>query len=95
MNFKEFHASLKQPNPPAELSDALKALWLDANQQWEEAHEVIRDNTDQPSAWVHAYLHHVEGVLWNADYWYGRAKKTRPNCSTQDEWQKIVQALTA
>ncbi|ART80297.1 hypothetical protein [Oceanisphaera avium] len=95
MNFKEFQASLKQATPPHGLSDALKALWLDANQQWEDAHEVIRDNTDPASAWVHAYLHHVEGVLWNADYWYGRAKKKRPNCSTQDEWQQIVQALTA
>ncbi|OYD22669.1 hypothetical protein [Oceanimonas baumannii] len=93
MNFKAFHASLNQSKPPAGLSDALTALWLDANGQWEQAHECIRDNSDRPSAWVHAYLHHVEGVLWNADYWYGRAGKQRPTCSTQEEWQQIVQAL--
>ncbi|AEY00863.1 hypothetical protein GU3_05530 [Oceanimonas sp. GK1] len=93
MNFKAFHASLNQPQPPAGLSDALTALWLDANGHWEDAHEQIRDNGDQPSAWVHAYLHRVEGVLWNADYWYGRAGKKRPACSTREEWQQIAQAL--
>ncbi len=93
MNFKEFHASLNEPQPPAGLSDALTALWLQANDEWEAAHDQIRDNSDQASAWVHAHLHHVEGVLWNADYWYGRARKKRPSCSTQEEWQQIAQAL--
>ena len=93
MNFKEFHASLSQPTPPADLSDALQALWLDANDQWQDAHELVTDNNDKISAWVHAYLHHVEGVLWNADYWYRRAGRSRPSCSTKEEWQQFAQAL--
>jgi hypothetical protein len=45
------------------------------------------------SAWVHAYLHRKEGDIWNADYWYARAKKTRPNGSLDDEWAQLVEAL--
>ncbi len=93
MNSKQFNASLNQASPPAGLSAPLTALWLAANDQWEAAHDQVRDNTDQPSAWVHAYLHHVEGVLWNADYWYARAQKKRPHCTVEEEWSQIVSAL--
>ncbi len=93
MNFSSFHQSLAESSPPAGLSDPLMALWLQANDEWESAHDYVRDNTDRPSAWVHAYLHRVEGVLWNADYWYGRAGKARPDYSLDDEWQRIAQAL--
>lgn len=93
MDFTSFHQTLNDSTPPAELSDPLTALWLQANDQWEAAHDQVRDNNDQPSAWVHAYLHRVEGVMWNADYWYGRAGKKRPEYPIEDEWQRIAQAL--
>lgn len=93
MDFQNFHQSLSADVPPAELSDPLLALWLQAKDEWESAHDQVRDNNDRNSAWVHAYLHRVEGVLWNADYWYGRVGKQRPDYSLNDEWQRIAQAL--
>jgi hypothetical protein len=39
---------------------------------------------------VHAYLHRKEGDIWNADYWYNRAKQTRPNVSLEKEWEQLV-----
>jgi hypothetical protein len=28
--------------------------------------------------------------IWNADYWYARAKKTRPSHSLEEEWANLV-----
>lgn len=54
----------------------------------------MRDLPDAFSANIHAYLHRVEGVLWNADHWYKRAGKSRPSCDLKEEWQQLVtQAL--
>jgi len=39
---------------------------------------------------VHAYLHRKEGDLWNADYWYAKAKKDRPLVSLEEEWENLV-----
>jgi len=39
---------------------------------------------------VHAYLHREEGVLWNADYWYSRAGRKRPDISLEEEWRLLV-----
>ncbi|MHA8080228.1 hypothetical protein VR610_03630 [Aquirufa regiilacus] len=49
---------------------------------------------DRDSAWVHAYLHRKEGDIWNADYWYARAKKTRPAYSLEEEWANLVAYFT-
>ena len=45
--------------------------------------------TVQGSA-VHAYLHREEGVLWNADYWYSRAGRNRPDIPLEAEWEQLV-----
>jgi hypothetical protein len=45
------------------------------------------------AAWVHAYLHRVEGDLSNADYWYRRAGKPAASDALDAEWQRIVDAL--
>jgi hypothetical protein len=45
------------------------------------------------AAWVHAYLHRKEGDIWNADYWYSRAGRQRPNLSLEDEWRSLVAEL--
>ena len=61
-----------------------------AKGDWNQAHAQVDHLRDLDSAWVHAYLHRKEGDLWNADYWYARAKKTRPSCSLQEEWENLV-----
>jgi hypothetical protein len=75
------------------MSIHLQSLWFDAKGEWQRAHEVIQDEPDKDSAWIHAYLHRREGDIWNADYWYRRAGKKRPDISLQQEWDQIVTAL--
>ena len=45
------------------------------------------------AAWVHAYLHRVEGDLPNAGYWYRTAGKPVPKGTLQSEWVAIAGAL--
>jgi len=93
MNFEQFNNSLNQNNPPENSSDYLKALWYDAKDNWQKAHELIQDIEDKSAAWIHAYLHRKEGDIWNADYWYNRAGKKRPSVSLQEEWKDLVHAM--
>ena len=86
----EFKASLNLDEPPAGLSVQLKSLWYDGNGDWGQAHRQVDHLTDQASAWVHAYLHRKEGDIWNADYWYNKARKTRPDISLETEWEELV-----
>ena len=45
------------------------------------------------SAWVHAYLHRVEGDLGNAGYWYRQAGQPVATGSLEAEWERIAAAL--
>jgi len=86
----EFKESLNLAQPAGELSVQLKSLWYDGKRDWHQAHALIDHMTDSESAWVHAYLHRKEGDIWNADYWYSKARQTRPNVSLQEEWEQLV-----
>ena len=90
MNLQQFTDSLAQETQPPGLSFQQQALWLGAKGDWFNAHECVRDLVDPFSAHIHAYLHRVEGVLWNADHWYKRAGKSRPDCSLKEEWQQLA-----
>ena len=85
--FKETF-NLEQPNNG--LSVQLKSLWYDGKGDWHKAHAQVDSQTDRASAWVHAYLHRKEGDIWNADYWYTKAKQVRPNVSLEEEWEALV-----
>lgn len=85
-----FHDSLKLPVCPNDYSVLLQALWHDGKGNWHTAHDLINDLAGKDEAWVHAYLHRKEGDLGNADYWYRRAGKSRPNFSLGDEWWELV-----
>jgi hypothetical protein len=80
---------LSQLNPPEDLSVYLLALWYDAKGEWTKAHEIIQDEEDKAGSWIHAYLHRKEGDIGNADYWYRKAGKTRPDDSLEEEWKHI------
>jgi hypothetical protein len=47
------------------------------------------------AAWVHAYLHRVEGDLPNARYWYAKAQRPAASNSVKEEWSAIVAELLA
>jgi hypothetical protein len=66
---------------------------LDAKGEWGKAHVLIQDVTDKKAAWIHAYLHRKEGDIFNADYWYHRADKKRPDISLEKEWEEIAEEL--
>jgi hypothetical protein len=86
----EFKASLTLAQPVNGLSVQLKSLWYDGKGDWHQAHAQVDQLSDRASAWVHAYLHRKEGDVWNADYWYSKAQKSRPELSLDEEWEALV-----
>ena len=93
MTFHEFRDSLKQEEPPRDLSFALAGLWWDAKGDWKRAHESAQQDEGQAGSWVHAYLHRKEGDIANAGYWYGRAGKIPAQSSLEQEWREIAAVL--
>src|SRR3546814_1161005 len=69
MDIDAFRASLAEPTPPKGATPLLKALWHAAREEWEAAHHIAQDVDSADGAWVHAYLHRVEGDEDNAGYW--------------------------
>jgi len=93
MSFPEFLRSLKQEDVPAGIGVPLQAMWQAARDKWDEAHRLVQDDSSADAAWVHAYLHRREGDVGNADYWYARAEKKRPDASLEQEWEAISSEL--
>jgi hypothetical protein len=93
MTPSEFKASLKKPKPPASLAPALAALWWAGKDEWEHAHRIVMKEGGKDCAWVHAYLHRVEGDRDNAHYWYRQAGRSVAQGSLPDEWSKIARTL--
>jgi hypothetical protein len=89
----DFKASLSGAAPAPGLDAPLAALWWAAKGCWDEAHKIVQDEQTADSAWVHAYLHRVEGDPGNAGYWYRRAHKPVATGSLESEWEAIVLAL--
>lgn len=95
MNYTDFKASLNADSPPPEISLALQGLWWDSKGNWEKAHTCSQEQDDAIGAWVHAYLHRVEGDETNAGYWYRRAQRPHSKASLAEEWEEIARALCA
>jgi hypothetical protein len=93
MNIDIFKSSLRKDQPEPDISIYLQALWHDGKGKWDESHRLIQDIETNEAAWIHAYLHRKEGDIANADYWYRRAGKKRPDVSLQDEWEDIARAF--
>jgi hypothetical protein len=93
MDIADFRASLADDSPRTECSPPLQALWWAAKGDWNKAHQVAQTKDDRSSAWVHAYLHRVEGDLSNAGYWYRRAQRTPESGALDVEWEAIAAEL--
>jgi hypothetical protein len=93
MSKADFKASLSGAAPSPEIDAPLTALWWAARSNWDAAHKIVQDEDDANSAWVHAYLHRVEGDLGNAGYWYRRAGHPVATGAVEAEWDQIVSAL--
>ena len=93
--FDDFKKSLAQDAPPAGFSVPLQALWWAGKDDWDKAHKLVMSDDSAEAAWVHAYLHRVEGDLPNARYWYRQAT-CEPAANALDvEWAAIVSELVA
>ncbi len=93
MNLISFKQTLTENKPPENISKCLSALWQEKKGNWDKAHNIVQDLEDKDAAWIHAYLHRKEGDIGNADYWYRRAGKKRPDVSLEKEWEEIVIAF--
>jgi hypothetical protein len=95
MDFTAFKASVARDAPPEGLGSALGALWHAAKGDWNRAHALAQSQDDRDGAWVHAYLHRVEGDQSNAGYWYRRAGRPHSRASLPEEWEQIARELLA
>ena len=89
-----FKRTLSHAVLPKAIEPALAALWWAKKGSWEKAHRTVMNEHDRGSAWVHAYLHRVEGDDGNARYWYAQARRAPAKTSLDAEWDEIVAALT-
>lgn len=94
MRYDEFINKLELTNH-GELDPCLRALWHDANGDWQAAHEIVQSIDSTMAARIHAYLHRKEGDIWNSKYWH-RVAGTRLNetLSLDEEWEMLVRQLT-
>ena len=90
----EFKQSLKAKTPPRGLAPALVALWWAGRDDWDKAHTLVMNDDSREAAWVHAYLHRVEGDLGNAAYWYHTAGRPVFDGALNKEWDGIVAGLS-
>ena len=90
-----FKRSLADTEPDAQHAPALTALWWAGKGDWERAHRIVMDEESAEAAWVHAYLHRVEGDLPNARYWYRQAGRSECKQSLEAEWDAIAGTLLA
>jgi len=91
----DFTRSLSGTAPAHDLAAPLQALWWAAKSDWDQAHKIVMEEEGADAAWVHAYLHRVEGDLPNAGYWYRKAGKSVATGALVTEWDAIVAGLLA
>jgi len=93
VSMADLKASLADAAPSATLSPPLAALWWAAKGNWDTARKIVMNEQTSEAAWVHAYLHRVEGDLGNAGYWYRQAGQPAAKDSLEAEWARITAAL--
>ena len=93
MDYLEFINSVNNDTPPNLNSQLLLAMWYSLKDEWDSSHEIVQDINSNEAAWIHAYLHKIEGDTSNAKYWYNKATKNTLDLSTQDEVEEIIKFL--
>ncbi len=91
--YRDFQETLTSVHPPTDWPDALKALWYDAQGNWEASHDIAQDMHNTMGSWIHAYLHRKEGDEFNAGYWYRRAQKPFPKVDLETELKNLVERV--
>jgi hypothetical protein len=91
--FDDFVLSLDRDEVAAFATPMLRAIRHGLRGEWQAAHELAQAQDDADGAWVHAWLHRIEGDLGNADYWYRRAQRQPCRDDTRTEGLAIARAL--
>jgi len=95
MKYQDFIESVEQGDASEVKDDCLRALWYDANDDWQTAHQIVQSMHGVMAARIHAYLHRKEGDDWNSRYWHGIAGSTFPtHLSLQEEWELLAREMT-
>ena len=89
----EFKASFSGVASAPQFDAPMAALWWAAKGGRDAAHRLVQDEPSTDAAWVHAYLHRIEGDSANADYWYRQAGQPVATGSLETEWERITSAL--
>jgi hypothetical protein len=92
-NVADFLDSLKTTAPPTAAALLLRAVWHGLRGEWETAHQIAQDDTSAEGAWVHAWLHRIEGDIANARYWYRRAQRNVAEGDPHEEGKTIAAFL--
>ena len=71
----------------------IQALDAEREGDWDRAHRIVQEIGTPEAAWIHAYLHRVEGDIGNAAYWYRRAGKPECQMSLDEERRELYDAL--
>ncbi len=90
---ERFLAALGGAAPPEGLAPPLRAVWHGLRGEWGAAHALVQALEGADAAWVHAWLHRVEGDPGNAAYWYRRAGRGMAQGPTEGEGRAIAAAL--
>ncbi len=90
LTIQNFRNSIQSGELPSGIPPYIQALWHDGRGDWEKAHSLIDHLEDPISSHIHAYLHRKEGDIWNADYWYRKAGKSRPTNNLEEEWEHLL-----
>ena len=88
-----FLDSLTTGNPPADAVPLLRAVWHGLHGEREAAHQIAQEDTSAEGAWVHAWLHRMEGDFANANYWYRHAQRDVAEGDLREEGTTIATLL--
>jgi hypothetical protein len=88
-----FELSLQRDEPAPSATPLLRALWRGLRGEWAEAHEIAQTQEGADGAWVHAWLHRIEGDPGNAAYWYRRAGRPVADGDTRAEGLVIARVM--
>jgi hypothetical protein len=92
-SYDTFILSLAGDDPPPFATPMLRAVWHGLRGDWDAAHNLAQAQGDPDGAWVHAWLHRIEGDLGNAAYWYQRSGQELRRDATRDEGLEIARSL--
>ncbi len=93
MTNTQWQESLQLAQPPQQFNNIQKALWYISKGNWQKAHSIVQLIFNKNAAWVHAFIHRVEGDNGNAQFWYRNAGKSFPQISKEQEYEELLNAL--